>query len=180
MLQLSQSDQPLTIVSDPNPNSFASVDAKGAASVRINVGLIDLIGYDMDAITFVLAHEIGHLRLGHLSDERREGVKRQDSAVDILSAVADIVVPFSSLVVLAGSEMLKAGYSRDQERDADRYGLELMTQAGFDPQGAVRFQQRLQLLSESHGLGIMSTHPTSNERVETMQRLIDLADKPGS
>ncbi len=90
--------------------------------------------------------------------------------------MADIAVPFSSLVVLAGGEMLKAGYSRDQERDADRYGLEWMTQGGFDPQGAVRFQ----LLSESHGLGVMSTHPTSNERVETMQRLIDLADKPGS
>tara|TARA_R110002094_G_C4922347_1_gene211719 strand:+ start:1491 stop:1655 length:165 start_codon:yes stop_codon:yes gene_type:complete len=54
------------------------VDAKGEALVRINAGLIDLIGYDMDAITFVLAHEIGHLWLGHLSDERREGVKRQD------------------------------------------------------------------------------------------------------
>lgn len=180
LLQFSQSDQPLRITADPTPNAFASVNAEGVASIRLNAGLIDLLGYDLDAIAFVLAHEIGHLTLGHLSAKRRQGLQRQDSAVDVLSTVADILLPFSSLVLLAGSELLKAGYSRDQERDADRYGLELMIQGGFDPQGAVRFQQRLQLLPDSRGLEILSSHPSSAERVERMQGLVEQAAESGS
>ena len=70
-------------------------------------------------------------------------------------------------------DVIIAPYSRDQEREADRFGLELMLRAGFDPQGAVRFQQRLQLLSDPSRLGILATHPQGEERVENMQRLID-------
>jgi predicted Zn-dependent protease len=131
------------------------------------------MGYDLDAISFVLAHEIGHIELGQLSGDSRQGSKYQHVAVDVLSTVADLIVPFSSLAVLAGNEMIKAGYSRDQEREADRYGLELMRRAGFDPQGAVRFQQRLQLLSDHSNLDVLATHPTSRERLDNMQQLIN-------
>ncbi|MEH6823886.1 MAG: M48 family metallopeptidase [Motiliproteus sp.] len=177
--QLSDSSVALVIAADPNPNAFAAIDDQGAASVRLNAGLIDMIGYDLDAIVFVLGHELGHIELGQLAGNNRQGVKRQDSIVDVLSTVADIIVPFSSLLVLAGNEMLKAGYSRDDEREADRYGLELMVRAGFDPQGAVRFQQRLQLLPKGSGLGFLATHPDGDERVENIQKLIESVPTAG-
>lgn len=170
--QLSNSQATLEISADSTPNAFAKMDAAGVTSVRLNAGLIDLVGYDLDAISFVLAHEIGHIELGQLSAESGQGDKYQDTAVDVLSTVADLIIPFSSLVVLAGNEMMKAGYSRDQEREADRYGLELMSRAGFDPQGAVRFQQRLLLISDHSNLNVLATHPSSRERLENMQRLI--------
>ncbi|MEH6470075.1 MAG: M48 family metallopeptidase [Halopseudomonas sp.] len=171
--QASGSHLPLDIVADPNPNAFASVDKNGVARVRLNVGLIDMVGYDQAAMAFVLAHEIGHIELDQLSDNHRQSIADQDTTAELLGTVADLILPLSSLVVLAGNEMIKAGYSRDQEREADQYGIELMVRVGFDPQGAVRFQQQLQRLSTDRGLGILATHPSSDERVENLQRYID-------
>ncbi len=169
----SNSTVPLVIVADPIPNAFAVVDAEYKPGVRLNAGLIDLIGYDRAAMAFVLAHEIGHIELDHLSRNARFSRQRQDSFVDLLGTVADIILPLSSLLVLAGNEAVKAGYSRDQERDADRYGLTLMVRAGFDPQGAVRFQRQILQYSAFSSLDIMASHPNTEERILSLQRQIE-------
>lgn len=165
---------PLVIVADPSPNAFAVRD-KGQQQVHLNAGLIDLIGYDQASMAFVLAHEIGHIELRQLSDEVLNSAKQQDSVVELLGAVADVFLPMSSLLLVAGNEAIKAGYSRDQERNADRYGLWLMRRAGFDPQGAVRFQQQILRLSDSRGLAILSSHPNGEERIANLHRLIEQA-----
>jgi predicted Zn-dependent protease len=165
---------PLRIIADPTPNAFAVRNKDQLQVVRLNAGLIDLIGYDQAAMAFVLAHEIGHIELKQLSDDALNRNKQQDNVVELLGTVADIIFPMSSLLVIAGSEAIKAGYSRDQERDADHYGLVLMQLAGFDPQGAVRFQQRILHLSDTRGLTILASHPNGEERIANLQYLIEV------
>ncbi len=164
---------PLRIVADPTPNAFAVRDKQQQQGIRLNAGMIDLIGYDQAAMAFVLAHEIGHVELQQLSDQALDSDKQQDNVVELLGTVADLIFPMSSLLVIAGNEAIKAGYSRDQERDADRYGLALMRRAGFDPQGAVRFQQQILRLSDTRGLDILASHPNGEERIANLQQLIN-------
>ncbi len=76
-------------------------------------------------------------------------------------------------------------FSRDQERDADAIGLELMRRAGYDPREAARLW--VNLLDERHAAAtdgdsgdnrsLFATHPPSAERSETLARLAE--HKPG-
>ncbi|WP_207061500.1 M48 family metallopeptidase [Motiliproteus sp. SC1-56] len=155
----------------PVPNAFVSQQAAGPLVV-LNAGLLDLIGYDRDALAFVLAHELAHLSEGHLRQVHHQRRAERDSTAEVLGTLVDFIIPLGGLVVEAGYAMMEAGYSRDDERAADRVGLALMTRAGFDPRGALRFQRRLAQVSDRR-LPFFSTHPSGEERIQNLQRLIE-------
>ena len=67
-------------------------------------------------------------------------------------------------------------YSRDDERGADRVGVEYMLKAGFDPWGAVHMQNKLAEISSSFMVPFLNTYPANVERVESMKCL--MVEKP--
>ena len=159
----------LLIASGKDPNAFATYD-KGAAIIGINLGMIDLLQNDDDAYAAILAHEFAHLTLGHGAiRQQREQLKQGASAMlgFILGAAG---IPGGGMVVDVAAQAISTVYSRDEERDADLYGVDYMRRAGFDPKGAVRAWERM---SQRSGISIpfLSTHPTSTERLETMKQL---------
>src|SRR5690606_29237870 len=79
---------------------------------------------------------------------------------------------YSDLVSLGsqfGGSAYIAKYGRDNELESDRYGMKYMAAAGYDPQGAVRLQQKFVELSkgsQSGGLdALFASHPPSQSRV---------------
>lgn len=160
----------LRIAATPVANAYATQTEEGPM-VTLNAGLIDLIGYDRDEMAFVLAHELAHLDRGHLREEHRQRHTVSDGAVEVLGTVVDFFIPLGGAMVEAGHAMVRAGYSRDDEREADRVGLALMTAAGFDPQGALRFQRKMSRIA-SRGLPLFATHPSSGDRIEELESLI--------
>ncbi len=117
----------------------------------------------------VLAHEIGHVVEHH----PMEGVVR---AVGF-SLLFDLMVGGGTGVVdtlaTAGGILLAISHTRDDEREADRIGVEMLRQARIDPDGLASFFRRLK---EEYGaleegtagrvLAFISTHPPFTERIQ--------------
>lgn len=120
----------------------------------------------------VLGHEIGHYLERHTLERFRDAKSR--SAFSQFLGLFGVVGAVGQLTVLAGV----LAYSRDQERDADRIGIALMHEAGYDPAEAGRVWANLLLELKAHpgsdGLGgnpMFATHPSPEERQETLALL---------
>ena len=160
---------------EPNGFSFAHHDA---SKIGINVGMINLIGDDADAIAALIGHELAHLYLEHgkVRQNREEGRIVASSVLSFALAMVGVPVPVTATD--AATSSISRSFTRDEERDADKLGVTYMVQAGFDPWGAVRLQEKLGAVSSGSLVPFLSTHPASAERVENMKRL--LKDKPPS
>ena len=124
-----------------------------------------------DELVGVLAHETAHVVARH-------GVEQQSQRIlvtgfgltDRLAATFPIMGGLISAPINLG--MLK--YSRDQESEADRLGVEYSTRMGYDASALADFFQTLGAMSEQSGQTIptyMSTHPHPDDRYEDVNRM---------
>lgn len=164
---------PLRIDSSPAVNAFAQRRDGGGYEIVLNAGLIDMVGYDQDQLAFVIAHEISHVTLGHLSDEQIAARRQESSTVELISMLADVVIPMSGLALSAGHKLREAGYSREQEIAADSSGVRLMRESRFDLDGALRFQRLLLTFSNPSQLNLLSSHPPGVERLQALAQQVD-------
>jgi predicted Zn-dependent protease len=123
----------------------------------------------------ILGHEIGHYVQRH-SIERMRDLKSKAAFGQFLGILLGGVGGIAQLALLAGA----LAYNRDQEREADRIGLELMVQAGYAPIEASRVW--VQLLEELKAGArereefwdesvLFKTHPPAEERQKTLAEL---------
>jgi len=121
----------------------------------------------------VLGHELGHYL-------RRHSLQQMRKSIDTANTMAFFHV--ATLGITAGiSDMMAAGSlranSRNHEREADGYGLVMMTDAGYDPHEAAKVWKRLLREREADksnkggGAMFLSTHPGKKERVAALERL---------
>ncbi len=124
----------------------------------------------------VLGHEIGHYLSRHTLERLRDIKSR--SAFGQFLGLFGLVGAVGQLAVLASA----FAYSRDQEREADRIGLILMRQAGYDPLEASKVWRNLQLELKARPDGdpsrtnpMFASHPASEERQQTLKTLAEAA-----
>lgn len=120
----------------------------------------------------VLGHEIGHYLERHTLDRLRDA-KSRTAFAQFLGAFG-VVGAIGQLGVLAGG----LAYSRDQERDADRIGVQLVHQAGYDAAEATKVWQNMLLESKARqgddgrqDNPMLASHPAPEEREETLAAL---------
>jgi predicted Zn-dependent protease len=137
--------------------------------VYINIGTVDFAQSD-DELAGVIGHETGHI-------ERRHVVTSANKA-SILNILFGIASLFSPIIYQFGG-ILQAGMmakiSREDESQADKYGLMLMTRAGYDPDAMLTFMEHLGAVDkDSHDLisKYLADHP------DTDKRLADLRGDP--
>ena len=118
----------------------------------------------------LIGHEAGHVSARHTSQRMTRGLL----AAVVLSGVSVAAGPDMGDLVAGlggiGAGALLAGYSRNQEREADSLGLEYMVQSGYNPEGFVGLMSMLNEMSgkeESSMAVLFSTHPMSSERYRT-------------
>lgn len=150
------------IDNDEVVNAFALPGGKMA----VYSGILPVAGSEA-GLAVVMGHEIGHVVARHGA----ERLSRQ-MGVDVVLQLFEI--ERSVLVDAVQTFALELPYGRDQELEADHIGLIYMARAGYDPQEAVRFWQRM-----SGGGGAppewMSTHPSDAHRIEQLQGLMPQA-----
>lgn len=112
---------------------FVNAFALPGGHVFIGKGLLMLMDTE-DELANVLGHEIEHADLGHCAER-----------VQIESAIQKL--PLGSLAQLP-VEMFEAGYSKDQELEADREGAKLAEAAGYSAEGAISMFRKFQKLEE--------------------------------
>ncbi len=131
----------------------------------------------------LLGHEIGHVNARHAAERMSKGILI--SAV-VAGATAYAQVEHERYAPLAaglggiGAGMLLAGYSRDDEREADALGMEYMVKANHSPKGMVGLMEVLRSMSRRKPGAIemmFATHPMSEERYQTATQTVQTKHK---
>lgn len=146
------------------PNAFALPDG----TVVLTDELVELAADDAEAVLGVLAHEIGHV--AHEHSLRR--IYRAVGIAGLIMLIGGDIGSAAEDVLVQGAALMSLSYSRDQERDADRYAVRLMHAAGRDPMAISRFFDLLSKRLGDHGSvgNFLSTHPPTAERIEETRR----------
>jgi predicted Zn-dependent protease len=160
-----------TVLDIPAVNAFALP----GGFVYVTRGLLAHLG-DESELAGVLGHEVGHVTARHVSQQytRSAGTSL---AVMLVSIFVPAIQPFGDLAnVGLGTLFLK--YSRDDELESDRLGVEYAAKAGWDPTGVPRFLttlSRIDALSERGIPNWLSTHPNPESRVVKAQPIAEQA-----
>lgn len=161
----------LALLASASVNAFAFFNGS-EPTIAISQGMLQLLADDDDAWAALIGHELAHLRLEHLRkqiDRHQRNEATSSLAGAVLSAIG---LPFASLATDATAVLANRAYSRDDEREADRVGLDYMRRAGFAAAGAIRLQQHLLAAESRSALPFLSTHPGGEERIENMRQMM--------
>ncbi len=158
--QVARKDVPysIKILKDTQVNSFATM----GGFVYVNEGLVDFVQSD-DELASVIGHETGHIERRHLLTTY--------SKAEILNILFGIASIFSPIIYEFGGLAeagLMAKVSREDEIQADRYGLQLMSRAGYDPESMVTMMAHLAVLQDEHNDAVskyLEDHPDPSARV---------------
>lgn len=157
-------DLQLFIIDSEDPNAFA---LPGGA-IGVTQGLLDSVDSENE-LAFVLAHELGHFNGRH----HLRGISRSIAITMVLAAVTG--GSSGTLLTQWVAEITQLGFAREHEREADRFGLEIVADEYRHVGGATHFFEKLGEIhadAEASPMGAwLSTHPISPERVSAMKRL---------
>jgi len=133
--------------------------------IFLTTGLLSHIGEDAHALANVLGHEVAHVELKHGMNTL---VRQLGMGFFIRLLLGDQSDRTWRTVVGVATELVRLGWSREQEYEADDLGQHLAAAAGYDPWGMVRFFEALRRLEgqEVPCLEFLRTHPLTSERME--------------
>jgi predicted Zn-dependent protease len=162
-----------TVINDSSPNAFALPGGK----IAITRGL--LVNLDNEAqLAAVLGHEVGHVNARDSVQGMQRGMLL-NLGLGLVSGATDqnAYGGLAQQTAALAAGLLDKSYSREQERQADRLGIDYMVKAGYDPVGAVQvqdiFYRKLEGGAEPQWLsGLFRTHPFSKERLLANQQYI--------
>jgi beta-barrel assembly-enhancing protease len=138
-------------------------------TVAITRGMMRFIKSD-DELAVVLAHEMAHAYRGHMDYLRARYALGLLLEIPALIFGGQVAGQAARLLVEAATKK----FDRDQEREADLFGLTWMHKAGFDPSVAKDLFRRMAIeMPESTEQGFLSSHPTSAERFLSMERIAE-------
>jgi predicted Zn-dependent protease len=149
----------------PEPNAFALPGGYLFVTRR----LIELCAWDHDELAFVLGHEMGHVKKRH-AIERLMANTLFNGIAARLPVGGSVLRPHVAALL---STLLHQGYSREQELEADAFGVRAAAAAGFDPAGGRRVLVRLAAESAAEPLlgGYFASHPPLGDRLRQLDTL---------
>ena len=144
--------------------------------IMVYSGLIEKLNATDDELAAVIGHEIAHALREH-GRERMSQAYVQQFGLQALAAVltngSSAAVGNASMQAASmGSQLFFAlPNSREQEREADKIGLELAARAGYNPDAAVSLWQKMEAQGGSKPPEFLSTHPASANRITELRAL---------
>ena len=168
----------VSLIRDRSINAFALP----GGYLGVHLGLISAVA-SSDELASVLAHELSHVTQRHIArmiaQQGRQGP--MVAAAMILGMLAASRTPTASGMSAANAVMVggsaaamqsQLNFSRDMEREADRIGYGVMTEAGYEPMGFVTMFEKLQQaarLNDNGSFPYLRSHPMTNERIADAQ-----------
>ncbi|MDF2233334.1 M48 family metalloprotease [Albimonas sp. CAU 1670] len=153
------------IIKDASANAFTS----GAGYVFIHAGLLATMENEAQ-LAMVLAHEIAHEDLGHVSAgmAKRQEVAIGQALAGIGGALLGVPGELTNLVAGIGGQAYYADFSREQEAAADDLGMKYLVKAGYDGvEGAQSFQVMRRMYGDN--TSFLSTHPGAADRQRQLE-----------
>ena len=152
----------ITVMDDPHINAANA----GGGEFYVTAGLLQKANDDQ--LAGVLAHEIAHADLGHVTKLQTIGTGANLASV-LLEALG---VPGAQLTPLAADLLVARPYGRDAEYAADRHGAELLQRSGRD--GKRIMGDTLSWLMQAEGAsggGFFATHPATPDRIDRVRKM---------
>ena len=129
---------------------------------------------DEASLAIVLGHEIAHAVARHSAEQMSTQMKQQ-YGIQGLGALAQVLgvgataISVGQAVASQGLNFANLKYSRNHESEADHMGLIFAAMAGYDPQAAITFWQRMAAASTSQTAEFLSDHPSDATRIKQIQ-----------
>lgn len=157
------------LVKSDEVNAFCMPGGK----IVVYEGLMKLVSSD-DELAVVLGHEVAHAVAKHSNERISQQMLTQYGAQLLgqsLSGKSQMIQSVASTVYGIGSQYgVTLPFSRKHESEADYMGLVLMTMAGYNPDKAVTFWQKMSASSGGKVPEFMSTHPSDARRISDIQK----------
>jgi len=157
------------LVQDTQVNAFCMPGGK----IVVYEGILP-VTQDETSLAIVLGHEVAHAVAKHSAEQMSTAIKQQYGA-QALSMVLQGAGASTNLTNIAGTVFglgakgASAKFSRNHESEADHLGIIFAAMAGYDPQAAVAFWQRMSALTGGGSTSWLSTHPSDATRIKQIQ-----------
>ena len=143
--------------------------------IMVFTGLIDKAAKTNDEIAAVVGHEIAHALREHGRERMSTALVQQLGILGFAIYISDSsdnreLKNLAVQGVALGTTLFFAlPNSREQEREADKIGLELAARAGYNPLAAVSLWRKMDELSDMQPPEFLSTHPSNQSRIDDLQ-----------
>ena len=161
------------LVEDPSVNAWCMPGGK----VVVYTGLLP-VTKDEAGLAVVMGHEIAHAIAKHGAERMTHGLIVEFGGMALSEALAKKPEQTRNLFMKSYGVGTQYGvllpYSRVQENEADRIGLIFMAMAGYDPQAAISFWERMSTTNKDKPSPpeLLSTHPADATRIRNIKSLI--------
>lgn len=164
------------LVQDNTPNAFCMPGGK----IVVNEGILPYTKTE-EGLAIVLGHEVGHAVAKH-SAERISQQMLASYGGQVLSGVlagksAETQILAQQVYGLGAQYGVMLPYSRRNESEADHLGLVFAAMAGYNPEAAIAFWQRMSAGGGQKMPQFMSTHPSDEARIRNIKKLLPEAMK---
>ena len=169
------------LVRDRSVNAFALP----GGFIGVHLGLIAMT-VSRDELASVLGHELSHVTQRHIA--RRIAGDSKSTLLSVAGLVAGLLAASRGNIELANAaivggqaaaQQVSLNFSRDMEREADRVGFNVMTEAGYSPAGMVSMFERMEQayhLMDSGAYPYLRSHPLTSERIGDARQRLGTAD----
>ncbi|MEI9902652.1 MAG: M48 family metallopeptidase [Asticcacaulis sp.] len=153
---------------DDQPNAFVIPGNK----VGVNTGLFKVVRND-DQLAAVIGHETGHVIARHAAERASQQIASQ-TVIEVAAGATrgNVSKAVSSYGGLGAELGFLLPYSRQQESEADRIGVDLMVKAGYKASEAIALWQNMMAANSGAPPEFLSTHPSDKTRIKDLQDYI--------
>ena len=166
---------------------FSTIDSKEVnawcmpgGKVVIYTGLLP-VTQNETALAIVMGHEIAHAVAKHGSERMSQALVQQMGGMALSVAVSQQPQKTQDLFLMSfgiGSTIgAMLPWSRQQETEADKFGLTFAAMAGYDPREAIPFWQRMSTTGGGSPPEFLSTHPSDDTRMTNLEKFMPEALK---
>ncbi|MBC7587146.1 MAG: M48 family metallopeptidase [Chitinophagaceae bacterium] len=161
------------LVDNPQANAWCMPGGK----IVVYTGLFPITQNEA-ALAVVMGHEIAHALAKHGSERMSEGLLQQFGQVALAVAVSNKPAETQNLFLNAYGIGTQVGFalphSRNQESEADKFGLRFTAMAGYNPREAISLWERMKMASNGNRPPeFLSTHPGEDRRIADLNAIMD-------
>jgi predicted Zn-dependent protease len=158
----------VNVITSNELNAFCMPGGK----IMVYSGLISQLRLTDDEIAVVLGHEIAHALREHSREQMSQAIAAQ-TAIGLGAALFGFGQGSADLAGAGYQALIATRFSRNDEVEADRMGLELTARAGYDPRaGVTLWQKMIQASQGGRPPEFLSSHPAEASRVQEIQALL--------